>query len=89
MDPHYHHTNYGEVCQLLNTWARVWGAGGQASRHLHTLDGRARVMLDLQLGHSVTPRPGAPDVSGEGPGQPGPQHQQDKSICYKVVSELH
>ena len=69
------HSNYGETRQLFDTWARVWGAGGQASLHLHTLEGRARAMLDLQLGHPAAPRPGAPDVRGEGPGQPGPQHQ--------------
>ena len=47
MEHHNHHTNYGEISQLLDTWARVWGAGGKVSLHLHTLDGRARAMLDL------------------------------------------
>ena len=64
-----------EVWQLFNTWTRVWSAGGQASLHLHTLDNEARAVLDLQLGHLAPPRPGAPDVRGEGPGKPGPQHK--------------
>ena len=46
MDHHLYHTNYGEMQQLFDTWTRVWTVGGQASLHLHTLEGRA---LDLDL----------------------------------------
>ena len=56
------HSNYGEIRQLFDKWASVWGAGGPASLHLHTLEGMARAMLDPQLGHPSAPRPGAPDV---------------------------
>ena len=69
------HSNYGELRQLFKTFTRVWKAGGQTSLHLHTQDGQARAMLDIQLGPPGDPRPGAPDVRGEGPGQDhGPQH---------------
>ena len=68
-------SNYGELRQLFETFTRVWKAGGQTSLHLHTQDGQARAMLDIQLGPPGDPRPGAPDVRGEGPGQDhGPQH---------------
>ena len=69
------HTNYGELRQLFETFTRVWEAGGNTSLHLHTLDGHARATLDIQLGPPADPRPGAPDVRGEGPGPSrGPQH---------------
>ena len=69
------HTNYGELRQLFETFTRVWEAGGQTSLHFHTQDGQARAMLDIQLGPPGDPRPGAPDVRGEGPGQDhAPQH---------------
>ena len=75
MDYHHCHSNYGEMRKLFDTWTRVWGAGGRASLHIHTLDSKARVVLVLRLGHLAAPRPGAPDVHVEGSGQPGPQHQ--------------
>ena len=69
------HTNYGELRQLFKTFTRVWEAGGQTSLHLHTQDGKARATLDIQLGPPADPRPGAPDVRGEGPiPRHGPQH---------------
>ena len=53
----------------------VWEEGGQTSLHLHTKDGQARAMLELQLGPPGDPRPGAPDVRGEGHGPDhGPHH---------------
>ena len=61
------HSNYGELRQLFETFTRVWKAGGQTSLHLHTKDGQARAMLELQLGPPGDPRPGAPDVRGKGP----------------------
>ena len=70
------HTCYGEMRQLFETFTRVWGSGGQASLHLHTQDGKSRATLDIQLGPPADPRPGAPDVRGDGPGPfPGPQHR--------------
>ena len=69
------HTNYGELRQLFETFTRVWEAGGQTSLHLHTQDGKARATMDIQLGPPADPRPGAPDVRGEGPDPShGPQH---------------
>ena len=75
MDHHHCRTYYGEIQQLFDIWTRVWKAGGQGSLHLHTLESKARAMLDLQLGHPAALCQGAPDVHEEGPGQPGPQHQ--------------
>ena len=72
------HTNYGELRQLFETFTRVWGAGGQTSLHLHTLDGQARATLDIQLGPSANPRPGAPGVGGESPGPAHGHHHQFK-----------
>ena len=69
------HSSYGELRQLFETFTRVWGAGGQASLHLHTQDGKSRATLNLELGLPADPRPGAPVVQGEGPGlNHGPQH---------------
>ena len=69
-------TNYGELRQLLETFTRVRKVGAQTSLHLHTQDGKSRATLDIQLGPPADPRPGAPDVRGEGPGTiPGPQHR--------------
>ena len=65
------HTNYGELRQLFETFTRVWEAGGQTSLHFHTQDGKARAMLEIQLGPPAAHRPGAPDVRGE---RPGPSH---------------
>ena len=70
------HTNYGKLHQLFETFTRVWEAGGQTSLHLHTQNGQAKAFLEIQLGALAAPRPGAPNVQGEGPGQShGPQHQ--------------
>ena len=79
------HSNYGELRQLFETFTRVWEAGGQTSLHLHTKDGQARAMLELQLGPPGDPHPGAPDVRGEAPGpENGPHHyphQQHPRRC--------
>ena len=69
------HTSYGELRHLFETFTRVWGAGGQASLHLHTQDGRSRATLNIELGPPADPHPGAPVVRGERPGpNHGPQH---------------
>ena len=51
------HSNYGELRQLFETFTRVWEAECQTSLHLHTKDGQARAMLELQLGPPGDPRP--------------------------------
>ena len=48
---------------MFETFTRVWGAGGQASLHLHTQDGRSRATLNIELGPTADPRPGAPAPS--------------------------
>ena len=69
------HTSYEELRQLFETFTRVWGAGGQASLHLHTQGGRTRATLNIELGPPADPRPGAPVVRGERPGpNNGPHH---------------
>ena len=37
----------------------MWGAGGNASLNLKTVDGKVTALLELQLGHPEDPRPGA------------------------------
>ena len=74
------HSNRGEVICLLNTFTRVWSAGGQASLSLNTLDGQVRAHLTLGLGPPSHPRPGAPEARG--PPQSHPHHptaQQDQA----------
>ena len=44
------HSNIGEVHQLLSTFNRVWGAGGEASLSLKTVDGKVSAVLEVQLG---------------------------------------
>ena len=66
------HSNWGEVNCLLNTFTRVWSAGGQASLSLNTLDGQVRAHLTLGLGPPSHPRPGAPEARG--PPHSHPQH---------------
>ena len=56
------HSNIGEVQQLLSTFNRVWGAGGEASLSLKTVDGKVTAVLEVQLGPPASPRPGAPEV---------------------------
>ena len=74
------HSNWGEVNCLLNTFTRVWSAGGQASLSLNTLDGQVRAHLTLGLGPPSHPPPGAPEARG--PPQSHPHHptaQQDQA----------
>ena len=44
------HSNAGELHQLFSTFNRVWGAGGDASLSLKTVDGKVSAMLEIQLG---------------------------------------
>ena len=57
------HSNIGEVHQLLSTFNRAWGAGGEASLSLKTVDGKVSAVLEVQLGPPTFPRPGAPEAS--------------------------
>ena len=66
------HSNWGEVNSLLNTFTRIWSAGGQASLSLNTLDGQVRAHLSLGLSPPGHPRPGAPEARR--PPHSHPQH---------------
>ena len=57
------HSNAGELHQLFSTFNRVWGAGGDASLSLKTVDGKVSAVLEVQLGPPSAPRPGAPEAS--------------------------
>ena len=66
------HTNAGELLQLFSTFNRVWETGGTASLNLKTMDGKVSAQLEIQLGLSKDPRPGAPE---EGPEVAGSERQ--------------
>ena len=71
------HNNLGELHQLFSTFNRVWGAGGDASLSLKTVDGKVSAVLEVQLGPPTALRPGAPEAPQQAAGswnqQPG-QH---------------
>ena len=48
--------------QLLSTFNRDWGAGGEASLSLKTVDGKVSAVLEVQLEPPASPRPGAPEA---------------------------
>ena len=54
------HTNRGELQLLMNTFCRIWEAGGQATLTTSTEGGELKAKLELQLGSPAAPRPGAP-----------------------------
>ena len=62
------HSNIGEVHQLLSTFNRVWGAGGEASLSLKTVDGKVSAVLEVQLGPPTSLRPGAPEACQQAAG---------------------
>ena len=66
------HSNAGELHQLFSTFNRVWGAGGDASLSLKTVDGKVSALLEVQLGPPSAPRPGAPEAHQAA----GSQYQQ-------------
>ena len=74
------HSNAGELHQLFSTFNRVWGAGGDASLSLKTVDGKVSAVLDVQLGPPSSPRPGAPEahqqVAGSLRQQPGQRRRR-------------
>ena len=71
------HSNAGELHQLFSTFNRVWGAGGDASLSLKTVDGKVSAVLEVQLGPPAALRPGVPEAPQQASGswnqQPG-QH---------------
>ena len=76
------HSNIGEVHQLLSTFNRVWGAGGEASLSLKTVDGKVSAVLEVQLGPPTFPRPGAPEACQQAAGgssqQPGQRRRRHR-----------
>ena len=62
------HSNIGEVHQLLSTFNRVWGAGGEASLSLKTVDGKVSAVLEVQLRPPTFPRSGAPGARQQAAG---------------------
>ena len=62
------HSNIGEVHQLLSTFNRVWGAGGEASLSLKTVDGKVSAVLEVQLGPPASSCPGAPEAHQQAAG---------------------
>ena len=76
------HSNIREVHQLLSTFNRVWGAGGEASLSLKTVDGKVSAVLEVQLGPPTFPRPGAPEACQQAAGgssqQPGQRRRRHR-----------
>ena len=74
------HSNAGELHQLFSTFNRVWGAGGDASLSLKTVDGKVSAVLEVQLGPPTDLRPGAPVAQQQPAGresqQLGEQHRR-------------
>ena len=75
------HSNAGELHQLFSTFNRVWGAGGEASLSLKTVDGKVSAVLEVQLGLPTSPRPGAPEADQQAAGslhhqQPGQRRRR-------------
>ena len=66
------HTNRGELQLLLNTFCRIWEAGGQANLTTSTDGGKLKAKLEIQLGSPAAPRSGAPSTTS---GLPAASHQ--------------
>ena len=73
-----HHSNIGEVHQLLSTYNRVRGAGGEASLSLKTVDGKVSAVLEVQLGPPTSLRPGAPEACQQAAGSVPQQLDQHR-----------
>ena len=86
------HTNLQELRDVVSVFTRVWAAGHTAKLDLETQNGKLSLRLDLKLGAAFEPRPGAlrkpgvprpgdPEVRGEGPGlNHGTQRQPQPSV---------
>ena len=72
------HSNAGELHQLFSTFNRVWGAGGDASLSLKTVDGKVSAMLEIQLGPPADLRPGAPEAQQQAAGDVNQQLGQQQ-----------
>ena len=57
------HTNCVELQLLVNTYCRIWEAGGQATLTTSTEGGELKAKLEIQLGSPAAPRPGAPSTT--------------------------
>ena len=66
------HTNRGELQLLMNTYCRIWEAGGQATLTTSTEGGELKAKLEIQLGSPAAPRPGAPSTTS---GRPAASHR--------------
>ena len=66
------HTNRGELQLLMNTFCRIWEAGGQATLTTSTEGGELKAKLEIQLGSPAAPRPGAPSTTS---GHPAASHR--------------
>ena len=66
------HTNRGELQLLMNTYCRIWEAGGQATLTTSTEGGELKAKLEIQLGSPAAPRPGAPSATS---GHPAAAHR--------------
>ena len=58
------HTTYGELCQLFETFTKVWEAWRQTSLHHHTQNSQTKAFLEIQLGVPAAPRPGTQKLNG-------------------------
>ena len=56
----------------MNTYCRIWEAGGQASLTTSTEGGELKAKLEIQLGSPAAPRPGAPSTTS---GHPAASHR--------------
>ena len=82
------HTNLQELRDVVSVFTRVWAAGHTAKLDLQTQNGELSLRLDMKLGaafearpgalrkHGV-PRPGEPEVRGDGTGN---QRQTQPSV---------
>ena len=69
------HTNRGELQLLMNTFCRIWEAGGQATLTTSTEGGELKAKLEIQLGSPAAPRPGAPLTTSGHPAASRPCHR--------------
>ena len=56
----------------MNTYCRIWEAGGQATLTTSTEGGELKAKLEIQLGSPAAPRPGAPSATS---GHPAAAHR--------------
>ena len=64
----------------MSTFNRVWGAGGEASLSLTTVDGKVSAVLEVQLGPPTSLRPGAPDAHQQAAGSVPQQLGQHRRL---------